>query len=147
MKLTRQKPPWYAAGLAFECVGCGNCCAGPHEGYVWVGQADIAAIAKHLGKSEPEMRDCYLRNVRGRYSLIEYQDTKDCVFLVPDGRGGRTCAIYQVRPLQCRTWPFWKSNLRSPDSWACAGRRCPGINRGRLFSCDEIEARANTTIE
>ena len=36
----------------------------------------------------------------------------DCVFLKEDPeRGRKTCSIYPVRPLQCRTWPFWPENL------------------------------------
>ena len=26
----------------------------------------------------------------------------------------KSCSIYGVRPLQCRTWPFWPENLASP---------------------------------
>ncbi|MHC4981676.1 MAG: YkgJ family cysteine cluster protein [Planctomycetota bacterium] len=144
MRIFFKKPPWYAAGLAFECVRCGNCCAGPQEGYVWVRADEITAIARYLGMEEPELRRKYVREVRGRYSLTERKEGNDCTFLVPDGKGGRKCAIYPVRPMQCRSWPFWKVNLRSANSWALAGMRCPGINRGRKIPRDEIEALANS---
>ncbi len=147
MKIFTKKPPWYAAGLAFECVGCGRCCAGPHEGYVWVSGDRIAEIAGYLGISVPEMREKYVRKVHGRYSLIEQAGNNDCVFLINNGAGRRKCAIYPVRPTQCRTWPFWKSNLRSPHAWASAGERCLGINRGNLIPYDEIEAKRNATSE
>ena len=29
----------------------------------------------------------------------------------------RACTVYPVRPLQCRTWPFWPENLSSKQSW------------------------------
>jgi len=147
MRFFRKKPPWYAAGLAFECARCGNCCAGPIEGYVWVSPADIAAIARDLGISQAEVSKKYVRRVGRRFSLIERDGNNDCIFLVGDGQGGRQCRIYRVRPTQCRTWPFWKSNLRSPASWAAAGMRCPGINTGPLVTSDEIEALANQTSE
>ena len=38
--------------------------------------------------------------------------------------------IYPVRPTQCRTWPFWEDNLKSPQAWKNAserGRGCPGM--------------------
>jgi len=147
MSLFHRKPPWYAAGLAFECARCGNCCAGPHAGYVWLGAADITAIAAHLGIAEPEACQKYVRRAERRYSLIERKDNRDCIFLLPDGEGRRKCAVYPVRPIQCRTWPFWKNNLSDPDSWARAGLRCPGINHGAVVSCNEIETRANATAE
>jgi len=145
MKLFERRAPWYVAGLAFECTGCGSCCAGPGEGYVWVTKEEIAAIAKHLGISQAEMRRKYVRRVRTRFSLIERADNKDCIFLEADDQGNRKCRIYPVRPRQCRTWPFWGCNLAHPDDWAEAGLRCPGINRGKIHSYDEIETRRKTT--
>jgi len=53
--------------------------------------------------------------------------------------GSKGCAIYDVRPTQCQTWPFWPSNLRSPDDWNTAAQKCPGINKGKFYSFDEIE--------
>jgi Fe-S-cluster containining protein len=54
---------------------------------------------------------------------------------------GRSCAIYSVRPMQCRTWPFWKFNLSGPKAWSFAAQRCPGVNRGRLHSLEDIGAK------
>ena len=147
MKMFARERPWYAAGLAFECQQCGRCCAGPNEGYVWVTDEEIAAIARHLGILETEMRNRYVRSVGRRCSLIELPGSRDCVFLHSDEAGRRRCAVYPVRPTQCRTWPFWASNLRDLDCWAQAGLRCPGVNRGALVAFDEIEARRRATDE
>jgi Fe-S-cluster containining protein len=133
--------PWYAAGLAFECSGCGGCCAGPEEGYVWATETEIAAIADFLGITEKQMYRDHARKVGRRFSLREVKKTKDCIFLKPDGHGGRGCSIYPVRPTQCRTWPFWPMNLRTPEDWSLAGLRCPGINRGPRFDIEAIEVR------
>jgi hypothetical protein len=137
------KPPWYAAGLAFQCARCGRCCAGPEDGYVWANDAEIAAISAHLGISIEELHHQYLRRARGRCTIVMRPDNKDCPFLSPAGNGPRTCAIYPVRPMQCRTWPFWPVNMRCVDDWMRAGMRCPGINRGATLSCDEIKAKLN----
>lgn len=142
MKVFAKKQPWYAGGLAFECIGCGACCAGPGEGYVWVTDTVIAAIAEFLDVSEAEVRRKYVRKVGRRFSLIERKDSKDCIFLKPDGSGGRNCRIYPVRPTQCRTWPFWPGNLEDADAWCRAGRRCPGINRGEVHDLDEIRRKS-----
>lgn len=147
MALFTRKVPWYAAGLAFECAECGSCCAGPDEGYVWVTDEDIAAIASHLGISAEQMRRDYVRRACGGMSLVEAPVSNDCIFLRPRGPGAAGCAIYPVRPTQCRTWPFWPSNVESPDTWAIAQIKCPGINRGTLHTRDEIDARRRATAE
>jgi len=145
MKLFARRAPWYAGGLAFECTGCGACCAGPEEGYVWVTPDEIAAIAKHLGIPQADVRRKYVRRAGRRYSLVERPGNKDCIFLFDDPDGGRKCLIYPVRPTQCRTWPFWPGNLNRPIDWSLASVRCPGINRGPLHSYEQIEQKRNAT--
>ena len=49
------------------------------------------------------------------------------------------CSIYLVRPLQCRTWPFWSSNLTSAEAWNRAAKTCPGMNRGKRCEFATIE--------
>ncbi|HDZ22705.1 hypothetical protein LCGC14_0644650 [marine sediment metagenome] len=144
MGVLSRRPPWYAAGLAFECSGCGGCCAGPDEGYIWVTGEQIAAMAEHIALDEKEFRRQYVRKVGRRLSLKEHPTTKDCIFLQPTN-GGRSCSVYPVRPPQCRTWPFWPNNLATPQTWAWAGVRCPGVNRGPVHSRDEIDRERDET--
>ncbi|MBN1844769.1 MAG: YkgJ family cysteine cluster protein [Sedimentisphaerales bacterium] len=137
---------WYQNGLAFSCRQCGRCCAGPGEGYVWVNREEIAALAARLTIDVTEFKRLYTRRVGIRYSLIEKQPSKDCVFLDKDGPNGPVCRVYDQRPRQCRTWPFWKENLRTPDQWQQARQTCPGIDQGRWFSLAQIEAIQNNSI-
>ncbi|HOK94649.1 MAG TPA: YkgJ family cysteine cluster protein [Anaerohalosphaeraceae bacterium] len=134
---------WYSSGLRFECVGCGGCCAGPAEGYIWVSKPEIEFLARHLGRSVKDFKKMYLKRIGLKYSIREDPLTKDCVFLEMVSNGCRSCAVYAVRPNQCRTWPFWSFNLHSPEQWEMAAQRCPGINRGRLYTAEEIEAIKN----
>ncbi len=137
---------WYAGGLAFECQGCGACCSGPGEGYIWVVRREIELIAGFLGLSEGEVRRRFLRRVGLRTSIIEDVESKDCIFLerhfgkaqCRQGQKNR-CRIYSVRPGQCRAWPFWPGNLKGPGEWNRAAQKCPGINRGRHYSFEDIE--------
>ncbi len=129
---------WYAAGLNFECRVCGRCCSGPGEGFIWVARPEIELIARHLHIAPGELRHKYLRRVGLRTTIIEDDLTKDCIFLRTID-GVKRCAIYAVRPGQCRSWPFWPENLVSPDTWNRAAIRCPGVNRGRHYSYEEIE--------
>ncbi len=136
--INRNSTPWYAAGLHFECVECGGCCSGPSEGYIWVTRPEIELIADFLKISIGQLRQQYLKRVGLRTTIIEQSATKDCIFLRKiDGR--KQCVIYQVRPSQCRTWPFWSSNLASPGAWNKTAQKCPGINRGKLYSFEKIQ--------
>lgn len=129
---------WYQAGLRFECVRCGECCRG-EPGYVWVRDPEIVAIARALCLSRAEFLERYCRKVFGDISLIEHPNG-DCVFWTPRG-----CEIYAVRPVQCRTFPFWREYVRSEAGWAAAARRCPGVGRGTLHSAIDIRRMADET--
>ena len=136
--MVKNNIPWYAAGLHFECQQCGDCCSGPGEGYIWVTKPEIEFIADALDVTIGQLREKYLKRYGLRTSIIEHPVTKDCIFLKKI-HGQKKCVIYDVRPNQCRTWPFWGSNLASADAWNKAAQKCPGINRGRLISYEEIE--------
>ena len=115
---------WYAQGLRFKCTGCGNCCSGT-PGYVWLDDADMTRIAAFLNMPVDTFTTRYVRRVKTDYSLLE-KPNFDCVFL--DRKDGHTrCSIYPVRPVQCRTWPFWDMNLKSPQAWTNSAERCPGM--------------------
>lgn len=140
------RTPWYQDGLKFTCTQCGNCCTGA-PGYVYVNDEEIERIAAFLGRAEPAddsvekaLGKEHLRRVGRRYSLTENKRNGDCCFLL-ESNGKRTCSIYPVRPLQCRTWPFWDVNLESPKEWAAAAEHCPGMNKGTQYEFVQIEIR------
>ena len=127
--------PWYRDGLSFECTRCGACCTGA-PGYVWVGDEEIRRLAEFRGETVEQFSKSFLRQVGGDISLIE-KPGGDCVFWSKSG-----CTVYEARPVQCQTWPFWSENIETPDAWEHVKRGCPGSGRGRLFSLDEIRATA-----
>lgn len=143
MDSIQTKVPWYIGGLCFQCLECGRCCSGPDEGFIWVSRVEIRLIAEFLKISEDQLRQKYLRRVGLRTTIIERPVTKDCVFL-EDIEGRKRCRIYPVRPHQCRAWPFWQSNLANAAAWNRAGVKCGGINRGKRYSLEEIEAIRST---
>lgn len=122
---------WYAEGLRFECTQCGNCCGGS-PGYVWLTVDDMEKIADYLHLPFNDFTKTYVRRIGNRFSLTETFNY-DCTFLTRDHNGKAGCKIYPVRPMQCRTWPFWDDNLRSPATWQRAtettggGAGCPGM--------------------
>ena len=129
---TSEKKVWYADGIRFQCQRCGCCCGG-EPGYVWVERPEIVRMSEHLGISVAEFRSRYLRRVGFRLSLIE-KPNGDCI-LLRDGR----CTVYSVRPLQCRTFPFWEDALNDPEWFQRALRGCPGVGKGKLYTLAEIE--------
>lgn len=128
--------PWYKDGLCFDCRQSGNCCSGA-PGYVWVTKAEIRRIAEFLGKADGRLDPAQFRRVVLRFSLTEERNG-DCVFLRRNGKRA-SCAIYPVRPKQCRTWPFWTENLRTMDAWEASAESCPGMNRGKRHDVAQIE--------
>jgi len=128
--------PWYRDGLRFTCTQCGDCCTGA-PGHVWVTNDEITALASAVGEDPEAFEDKYVRRVGVRKSLKELPNG-DCVLL--DGKT-RGCTVYGARPRQCRTWPFWDSNLKTPEDWAHTCSVCPGSGKGRLHGIDEIEAQ------
>ena len=151
--------PWYRDGLRFHCTRCGNCCTGD-PGYVWLSDVEIARLAEFLELPQDEVLARYCRKIGTRWSLRERrtrQGNYDCIFLkevpVESVREGgqrvmhlkRICEVYEVRPLQCRTWPFWEGNLANESRWKDAATRCPGMNVGRKYSRDQIVALRDAT--
>ena len=126
--------PWYVEGLRFACQACGRCCGGA-PGYVWVDDEEVAALAECLGLTPAEFRRRHVRRLWRGASLKEKYNY-DCILLDDNGR----CTVYEVRPAQCRTWPFWPSNLESPQAWEASARRCPGIGQGPVWPLEMIEA-------
>ncbi len=130
------KDKWYKDGLNFTCTQCGNCCSGD-PGYVWATEAEVAKVAQYIGHPDPRLDQRYLRRHGGKFSFVE-KEGGDCVFLKREN-GKTYCGIYPVRPLQCRTWPFWDELLGSRSAWDSAARRCPGMNRGEHYGFVRIE--------
>ena len=147
--------PWYADGLKFTCTQCGNCCTGG-PGFVWVSREEVRRVAEFLKITPDEVVTRYCRRFGSKLSFKENVrdgEWHDCVFLVeqkvekrtPEGgtivMTRRGCSIYPVRPLQCRTWPFWPENLESEKDWDRASRKCHGMNAGkRVFPREQIES-------
>jgi Fe-S-cluster containining protein len=64
---------------------------------------------------------------------LKEKSNYDCIFW-KDG-----CTVYEGRPLQCRSFPFWESIVASPATWEAAKADCPGMGKGALHDAREIE--------
>jgi Fe-S-cluster containining protein len=129
---------WYHEGLRFRCLECGRCCTG-EPGYVWVTAAEIALLAAALQMEASAFEDVFVRTVGKRRSLVELPNG-DCVLFDSDTR---RCTAYDCRPAQCRTWPFWESNVSSREAWEETCRACPGSGRGTLVAREQIDRQVS----
>jgi Fe-S-cluster containining protein len=142
-----QTLPFYAQGLRFSCARCSECCR-IDPGFVFLRENDLELLVSALKMKYTEFIKRYCRWVPGagggeQLSLKE-KANYDCVFW------SHGCSLYEARPLQCRTYPFWPSVIASRKAWEAA--RCPGMGRGTLYSRGEIEVllaqqRAEPIIE
>ncbi len=129
---------WYADGLRFGCTQCGNCCRthGSYS-YVYLADADVRAIADHLGLTPPAFLAAHCAREDGWVTLRI--DAPACPFL----DAGNRCSIYAVRPMQCRTWPFWRENLERAAWEGPVSACCPGIGQGPRIDSDQVERIAD----
>lgn len=129
-----QNPP-LTGELRFECTRCGDCCR-QEAGDLFLTATDLRRMAEHFDLSDEafflEYCEVVELDLAVRVSLVADEDGA-CVFL-----GEKGCEIYEHRPLQCQTFPFWASNLTDADAWRQASHGCPGIHQGRIWTTEEV---------
>jgi uncharacterized protein len=126
---------FYESGLRFSCTRCNLCCRFD-SGYVWLSRRDLSTLAEGLGLSRDDVvrRYCHVVDIGGFKQLsLREQENMDCVFW----RDG-ACSVYESRPLQCRSFPFWSHQLLDRGSWDRVAEHCPGVNQGRTHSAEEV---------
>jgi len=106
--------------MGFSCQGCGECCRG-EDNSVLVFPQEIRAIEEATGLSWAEVaappvegewdREGYFHTLEWRLAKVG----EACRFY----QGG-VCAIYPVRPMICRTYPFYPDRGKLMASECCA---------------------------
>jgi hypothetical protein len=107
-------------GFCEECGG--RCCTG-ESGYIWISEEEAKKVASFLSMDMDSFAKNYLFVVKGRLSIIEkeYNGGYACIFF---DEKAKNCSIYEVRPAQCRSFPFWdyyKNNTQE------ALKECPAL--------------------
>lgn len=127
-------------GLKFQCQpDCGKCCVS-HDDYAFtfLTEEDLARLEKHLGKP----RETFA--MKGKFDRTRSSDLPAerwylkmtgprCQFLKGTG-----CGIYDARPTQCRTFPFWPENMPKND-WEDLKSFCPGIGKGPAWPKEKVK--------
>ncbi len=137
------QPFYLRQPLRFSCTRCGKCCATAGEYYVYLNESESERIREYLQLSRGWFRRRYLQQLEeGERVLVSAADER-CIFLDDDGG----CRVYPVRPLQCRTYPYWPELVSSARAWRRESRRCEGINRGRAIARDEVERAVQACLK
>ena len=112
--------------MRFACQpGCTRCC--DTRGFVYLSENDLNRIAAHQGMSAEAFEARYVIRFR---SLLRFRKPpkSQCHFLTSSG-----CSVHVVKPVQCRTYPFWPELVEDQNAWNDEAQRCPGIHQGELI--------------
>ncbi|MDA0666784.1 MAG: YkgJ family cysteine cluster protein [Planctomycetota bacterium] len=112
-----------APPFSFDCHRCGNCCRVGH-GQVWFEPVNLPSMAKAVGIDQEAFLQRFVRSVNGRLSLRENPDGS-CTLL----DGNEHCSIYEVRPKQCRDFPYWPQLSDGSRALELAAGYCQGIQQ------------------
>ena len=120
-----KRRPWYAEGLRFTCQpDCGKCCTRHGKyGYVYLEGDDVQRLAAHFEMPVEAFRAEWTKRDDGH--TILKMDGPACPFL-----RGTLCTVYDARPGQCGSFPFWPENLKSRKGWEELAAFCPGVGQG-----------------
>lgn len=106
------------------CKTCGGKCCRGQEGYVWLSIKEMEKMAASKKMSVGAFAKQFVRRVQGKFSLRERVINGEhiCCFLDPiEGK----CTVYDSRPGQCRTFPFWDKFRADTQALIL---ECPGIS-------------------
>jgi Fe-S-cluster containining protein len=123
--------------LRFECTGCGACCTQRGEyAHVYVNNEEAKRLARFLGLSVRSFRKRHTFRDDGGWTQLRFRDGA-CSFLDP---ATNRCTVYDARPVQCRTYPYWPE-LFGPTGWnRKAMESCEGLGRGAIVPPEEVIA-------
>ncbi len=109
--------------FSFDCTKCGKCCTG--RGNVYFSIQDMQNLKKFLNLNLEEWKFFVSKvfSFRRNGYFIHKTYTK-CYFLDEN----KKCTIYPIRPLQCRTFPFWPFHFKSKNHLLTLVNNCPGSN-------------------
>jgi Fe-S-cluster containining protein len=107
--------------IRFSCAKCGNCCK---VGFVYLNKNDMIKLAGKLKLPLKEFKKKHTSMVLWLGRVMKY-GKEGCVFLK-----GNVCSVYDARPEQCATYPYWKKLDINRAKEYCSGikQQVPGGN-------------------
>lgn len=128
-------------GLRFSCAQCSSCCR-YDPGFVYLSYNDLQNLQQWAMTEQSVFIEKFCRWVlQGdgyEYLCLKEFPNYDCILW------NNGCIAYNYRPFQCSSYPFWDYLLESEQRWNNNARSCPGINRGKRYSAEEIQDLLDT---
>lgn len=129
--------------LKFECICRGHCCVSSEQfGFVFLTEGDLVRLEKFLGKPREEFAQesefDFTRFSKKKIKCWHLKNSEDRCRFIKDGR----CTVYEGRPTQCRTFPFFPEHMNS-KTWKKLSQFCPGIGKGP----DRTEAEIQSIVD
>ncbi|KAJ1484251.1 hypothetical protein T484DRAFT_1948245 [Baffinella frigidus] len=116
---------WWEDGISFKCVKCGKCCKRSEP--VLVNAKEIAAISELKKVPQADLKKGFIDEDWGSAHILPFCLKRTsggaCIFL--DEKGA--CSIYEARPTQCRTYPFWPENMGSREAYLAEEQHCDAV--------------------
>lgn len=107
---------------------------------MYVNARERHALADHLELSLGAFNRRYTRSEDDGSRVLRFVEGR-CIFLV-DG----LCSVHELKPVQCRTWPFWEELLVSREVYEREVRAfCPGSRTGPVVPAASIRAQMDET--
>lgn len=120
----------YPAELRFQCTKCGLCCGDTKEKtrHILILPAEAEQIATATAQTIPQ----FAKKIKGKtpytYEMKKTSEKGKCVFLTKN-----RCAIYPIRPLICRFYPFELTSKNQKPHFQHTNE-CPSIGKGKNLS-------------
>lgn len=109
--------------IKFKCIRCSTCCRF-YPGAVFLTEDDFYNITNFLSIDKKEFLNNFCRGIYRDLTevvALKEKDNYDCIFWE------NGCKIYSVRPIQCKTYPFWSYVVDSDENFTFEKTRCKGI--------------------
>lgn len=130
----------------FKCQeSCGGQCCKPGwagASFIFLTESDAVALEQFTGLDRKQF------SAIGEFDWTRFSKGKTrarymrgCQFF----EGGK-CSVYEARPIQCRTFPYWPENIR-PENWDKLADSCPGIGKGDAREPGEIQTITGTQVK
>lgn len=137
--------------MKFECQeSCGGkCCSAGWDGkaaFIFLTKNDMRSISKFVKQPVDEFAS------KGEFKFTRFTKKKTQQWFLKDSEttcrffNKGKCGIYEVRPIQCRTFPFWPENMNA-RKWKELATFCPGIGKGKAQSLDVLHEQIEADKE
>lgn len=124
--------------MNFECQqSCGGKCCTidwqsdmPGAVFVFLTKEDTARLEKFLGATRHAFSNVgYFDSTRFTREPSKQRYVKSAQHSCTFFKEGK-CSVYEARPTQCRTYPYWPENIVDGQLSEEAALACPGVGKG-----------------